>query len=778
MNVVDHRVVVDHGDELRPEHIASVAVADVVAAGEAEILLRADERDAGAIPEQLLRAGHGGRLGAVVDHDHMHGPTGAVEPLERFEAAGRHLRLVVLQHDKGKRLLGIASGQLPGGGQIGRRVEGDAAAGDPAGWSALLEQEFVAGGREGRERGQVIGEKLMAAGEERIVLRLAAEEQPQPGPAVIPHGRMAGRRQAGRSSRLALDRHLPGQQGRGRLLEVAVAVPRVGLEMRALGPFVPGVDEHELPLGGLLPLHPLDRAPQPAAVELGRGVCPDGGPLHPPGGVVPARHQAAEERVGLGGPGQRVAHRLAVVEHAAAKLRIDALEAGIGHVRDRRLERRKLDRRVEAVGPGIGAVEAVEAGEVEAGQPLGFGDPPPAVGRGGGLAEQARPVDRYQRPAFDLDVPRVAERRQQIPQKPLVAFGGMPLGEQHLLLQAVPGAGPVFVGPADAEGEVGPAAGEQPLHRLLQDPPAVEPVVVEAEAVDAVAAGHLGLPLEHALIVEVVVADVEVGHMGLVVAFEHRPAAADVGPLGEALAPPLVVFLHAMELRQVDRDRPDIAPIHGPGLRRPRRGGRGRRPGCRGVPRPRIAADEPAAVFEEVGQRLMARRGHVWMRGQVACHAELRMRRAAFPPTLREVMQQWLAARRGHVGILGQVPGGIEERAGLPALPPAVSHIVLERLEPGGPHVGVVFQIPGGVEELPRRVLLPPAAVAVIGPRPPADRPLVLAIRGDIPGLVEVETQVGLDWIRHCGARDRRCPGVGTFREGGGSTAPGRAASR
>ena len=51
------------------------------------------------------------------------------------------------------------------------------------------------------------------------------------------------------------------QECRRGLLQHPIAVPHVGLEVGTLGPLIPGVDKHQLPLGRLLPLHLLDRAP-------------------------------------------------------------------------------------------------------------------------------------------------------------------------------------------------------------------------------------------------------------------------------------------------------------------------------------------------------------------------------------------------------------------------------------------------------------------------------------------------------------------------------------
>ena len=182
-------------------------------------------------------------------------------------------------------------------------------------------------------------------------------------------------------------------------------------------------------------------------------------------------------------------------------------------------------------------------------------------------------------------------------------------------------------------------------------------------------------------------------------------------------------------------------------------------------------------MFQEMCQRLDFS-CEFGMGGEIAGGVELRMRRAALPPTLGEIVQQRLDARGGHVGILGYIPGRIKEWMGLTTLAPAVGDIVLERLEFCRPHVGIAFQIPGGIEELPRRVFLPPAAAAVISPRPPTDMPLALAVGGQVPDLVEIRTQVGLHGGRHGLARDRIIPVAGVFRGGGGSTKRRTDASR
>ena len=105
---------------------------------------------------------------------------------------------------------------------------------------------------------------------------------------------------------------------------------------------------------------------------------------------------------------------------------------------------------------------------------------------------------------------------------------------------------------------VGLAAPQDLVDGALQQPPALEPVVVVAEGVDAVLAGQRRLGragLGEAQIVEAQVRR----QLGLLVAREARPRPGDVGPLGEALAPPLVVLGGGVVLGQVEGDRAGVA---------------------------------------------------------------------------------------------------------------------------------------------------------------------------------------------------------------------------
>ena len=512
------------------------------------------------------------------------------------------------------------------------------------------------------------------------------------------------------------------QERRRRLLEGRIAVPHIGLEVGTLGPLIPGVDEHELPLGRLLPLHLLDGAPQPAAVELRRGVDPGRGPLHPPGRIVPTGHHATVERVVGRRPGERVAKRLAVVEHSAAEAAVHPAEPRIPEVGGRNLERWKLDRRVEAKAPRIGLVEGVHCGQMQARQALALGEPPPAVGAGRWVGEQPRPVDGQERLTLDRDIPRIAEGWQQVAQKPLVAVGRVTLLQEHLAVEAVPGPRPVLVGPAETEGKVRLAAGQKSFNRLLEDPPAVKPVVVKAEPVDPVTAGHLGLPFEHGRVGEVVIANVWMRHVRLLMAGEHRPGPADIGPFGEALTPPGIVFRHAVKLRQVHRDRPHVAAVGRAGHDRRRgrachRPGAGRIGGRAGRPGPSIGSSRLVFGNQEVDKRIDVGSKRRGPGRHVGGEREVGRRLPPLPPAAAEKVRQGLEPGQRHVRVAVEVPANVEERMGSPALPPAHCEVVRQGLKPGRRNVGMGREVAGRIKRRVGRAALPPAGREVVAER-------------------------------------------------------------
>jgi len=127
----------------------------------------------------------------------------------------------------------------------------------------------------------------------------------------------------------------------------------------------------------------------------------------------------------------------------------------------------------------------------------------------------------------------------------------MRLGNQRVVLSAVPAARPVLVGPAQAERQVEGRVGQHALERTGHQSTAIEPIMVVAEAMHAVQTRQFDLPSLRPVATQVVESKLP-GQFGLLMAKELRHRLRDVGPLGKSPAPPCVVLGKGMELRQIE----------------------------------------------------------------------------------------------------------------------------------------------------------------------------------------------------------------------------------
>ena len=78
---------------------------------------------------------------------------------------------------------------------------------------------------------------------------------------------------------------------------------------------------------------------------------------------------------------------------------------------------------------------------------------PPGDG-GGGIRKIRRAIDEEKRFAVNPDLKRIPEIFRESVEVSQVVLGRIDLAQEDLLIVAIPAAGPVFVGPAKAEGEV------------------------------------------------------------------------------------------------------------------------------------------------------------------------------------------------------------------------------------------------------------------------------------------------------------------------------------
>ncbi len=380
-----------------------------------------------------------------------------------------------------------------------------------------------------------------------------------------------------------------------------------------------------------------------------------------------------------------------------------------------KLVRRELDGAVEAMGARIAIAEGLRHDEQRVlAVPLAEQAAPALEGRGG-VRDDAGAVEHEQGPALHPDVARVLEAAREAGQQPGLVLGPVVLGDEHVLLGAVPAPGPVLVGPHQAEREVHAPVREHRLQGRFQEPAAVEGVEIPDEALDPRAAGEPHLLAQRRRALQPVVPEVA-RDARLVVPGEARQAPRHVGPLREAPAPPLVVLRDRMELGQVegeDAGEPrrsfgqrrgfleECVPLHiAPDLARDRRAGNGPGRGQVGV----------AAVAEIVEQRDLVR-----LVAQVARAVEGAVEAgvwlAVLPPALDHVMLERVHASKRHVRIRPQVVRGVEllDRADEARLAQA-QEVAQAQLARGD---GVPAAIPGRVEPGDRAPALglPPAGI-------------------------------------------------------------------
>ncbi len=259
-----------------------------------------------------------------------------------------------------------------------------------------------------------------------------------------------------------------------------MAVACVGLEVGALGPFVPRVEEDHVLGRGPLRGH-FDELPEPVGESLGRGALEDPRALLVARGVVPVDEragkgrdaafaldlehllpdhvvvvegEAGEEAVAqraqhvlhlLGQPAQR-RHHLARLQHGALEIR-----------RVNRLERLELDGRVE-MPQHFGHREFVllHRHEIEAGKPALVRALAPEVEHPVDLVDAMGAIDEEHRLAVDLDRAIVAPCAEQVVEVPFPQrrVGPMRLFLQDVVIPPVPSTRPRLVGPRETEWKV------------------------------------------------------------------------------------------------------------------------------------------------------------------------------------------------------------------------------------------------------------------------------------------------------------------------------------
>ena len=446
-------------------------------------------------------------------------------------------------------------------------------------------------------------------------------------------------------------RHRPA----GGVQEGGAEMP-VRLQIGALGPLVPGIDADERLAEERSRGRPRHQLGQPVLVGR-RG----GAMHHQPGAlaagiVVPAGDRGFDQREIRRRLVQRGGDHVGIGEHLGGGARIEIAQLMVARRRAAdQLVRRKLDGAVEAEFRRIGGVEALRHHQHRVLAMVAAEQPAPARHGGAGVGDQPGAVDHQHRAAGDADIARVAEMPgQAVHQRPLVAAPPV-LRDQHLLVRAVPAAGPVLVRPHQAEREIQRGLGQHRLDRVVEQAAAVEPVEIMHEAEQPGIARQLDLPAHGLRVGQRIMAEVA-RDARLVMPGEARHGAGDRRPFGESGAPPGIVLGHRMELRQV------IGQNLGPP-----RGGAGQR---HHLLEARAGAGGTAHLLEDIDVGF----GRNRMQAQQVAGAA--------------IVQQRVFRQVG-VQVAAQVVFGVEPGGGVAPLAIAPVQVMLERVHPGGGDVGV-----------------------------------------------------------------------------------------
>src|SRR3954452_20141093 len=268
--------------------------------------------------------------------------------------------------------------------------------------------------------------------------------------------------------------------------EVRRTEPVARFEDRSLRPFIPCVDEHESPFqvamsdrcgGNCEPPSECVRVRSEPHVRIPLSPC----------GVVEGDHDPGEVLV-ADAPfelGDRVLDHRAVAQDVAAESwrRTDVL---MGQPVPAGIVGREAERAVEAF-LGHVALEALELPDhidvedeqvADALLPRDFA---PLSDNGWEVRDLPRTIDRYDRSTIDSHVARVAQDRQHVTDELARRHFVVPLSDEDVGLPAIPPAGPVLVGPHQAEGK-SDAPRESAEDRRLEELFAGEPIVVVHEA--------------------------------------------------------------------------------------------------------------------------------------------------------------------------------------------------------------------------------------------------------------------------------------------------------
>ena len=237
-------------------------------------------------------------------------------------------------------------------------------------------------------------------------------------------------------------------------LQKCVAKALVRFEIGPFTPLVPSVDEHQsLRFGTLLSEGPAHGRAQPAVVACLRLALEQMRFRLPARRVVPTRHHAPHLHPGLVGLLLALGGVFLPVKDIAAKFRIGGNQVG-SDVRWQSGVPREFNGGVETVGSWVQVLEGLNHGDIYFADAVLAAPLTPSRHALRRIWEKCRSIDQQQRAAVNADVSGIVEISGDVLDELQVVIGGVLLADQQVLLPSVPAPSPVFVGPAQAEGQV------------------------------------------------------------------------------------------------------------------------------------------------------------------------------------------------------------------------------------------------------------------------------------------------------------------------------------
>src|ERR1700686_2990377 len=191
-------------------------------------------------------------------------------------------------------------------------------------------------------------------------------------------------------------------------LQPAMAIAGIRLQMRALGPFVPGVDEQQTLLAHQELPDLLDLFLDIDAERLGAGSVEAGACQRLPRRVVPAWEHRGIARIGDGLAPDELDNRLRIIVAIAAPFRLDDRRRRLGGGGE--AMRRELNAGIEAeIGGADRTIHRFHALDIDEMHPDITGTRErgtAAIGEGTGVGQQQRPIDEEDGLAGRPDIAR------------------------------------------------------------------------------------------------------------------------------------------------------------------------------------------------------------------------------------------------------------------------------------------------------------------------------------------------------------------------------------